>query len=287
MAILKTTWRHTRRSPYQAFAAIFIILQTFIVISLFTFLVFGAAKIISYAESLPQVNIFFKNEAKQEEMDALANKLQATGKVSKIKFVSKKEALAIYQQKFNDPLLLEFVTADILPASLQVSTNKIEDLSSISESIKNSAIIREFQFPRDIIENLTSWTDMLRKIGVVLIVVLGLDSVFIMMIILGIKISQRREEIEIMRLLGATSWYIRWPFLLEGIVYGIIGAVIGWSLSVAGLWYVTPQLQAFLHEVPIFPISPIFLLQLLGAEILVAILLGMFASCLAVLRYLK
>lgn len=288
MAILKTTWHHARRSPYQAFAAIFIIAQTFFVASLFTFFVFGSAKIINYFESLPQVTVFFKNDVKQEGIDALKNNIQATGKVSKIHFVSKQDALKIYrEQNKDDPLLLDLVTADILPPSLEISTTKISDLSSISDMLRSSSIIKSIIFPKDVIARLSNWTDSLRKIGIVLITVLGVDSIFIMAIIISIKISQKKDEIEILRLIGATSGYIRSPFLLEGIAYGVVGAFAGWLLASATLLYASPFLSSFLNGIPILPISPIFFLELLGVELVLAILLGVFSSFLAVLRYLK
>lgn len=288
MAFLKTTWNHIRRSPYQAFAAVFIITQTFFVISIFTFIILGSAKIISHFESLPQVTAFFKNEAKQEDINKIQRQLQDTGKISKISFVSKQQALDIYkEQNKNDPLLLDLVTADILPASLQISTTKIGDLTSISDILKKSTLVREVIFPKDIISRLTDWTNALRKIGVALIAVLGIDSIFIMVIIISIRISQKKEEIEILKLIGATSGYIRMPFLFEGIAYGLVGAFLGWILASGILLYTTPFLSSFLHGISIFPIHPLFFLELLGVEILLAILLGVFSSFLAVLRYLK
>lgn len=288
MGIRKTTWHHIRRSPYQAFAAVFIIMQTFFIVSVFTFIIVGSAKIITYFESLPQVSVFFKNEAKQAEIDDLKEKISKSGKASQIRFVSKQEALKRYQTKFKgDPLLLEFVTADILPASFEIQTTKIEDLNSISEMLKGANYVKEVIFPKDVVSKLVVWTDALRKIGTALIIILSLDSIFIMTIIIGIKISQKKDEIEIMRLLGATNWYVRWPFVLEGMLYGVIGAFIGWAVASAVLWYAAPFLSSFLGSIPIFPISPIFLLQVLGTEFLFAICLGFIGSFFAVLRYLK
>ncbi len=76
MRSLKTAWHHVRRSPYQAFAAILIIMQTFFVISVFTLVVVGSSKAISYFESVPKINAFFKNEAKQQDMDNLEAQLK-------------------------------------------------------------------------------------------------------------------------------------------------------------------------------------------------------------------
>lgn len=288
MKFLKTTWHHVRRSPYQAFAAIFIITQTFFVVTMFTFVIFGSAKILAYFESLPQVTAFFKNEAKQQDIDIIKKQLEGTGIVSKIHFVSKKEAMAIYkEQNKNDPLLLDLVTADILPSSLEISTKKIDDLSVVSEVLKKSTIVKEVIFPKDVISRLSEWTKALRKIGIVLIAVLGIDSIFIMAIIISIRISQKKEEIEIMRLIGATGGFIRLPFLFEGVLYGVIGAFIGWILGIGALIYATPFLSSFLSGIPIFPASPLFLIEVLGGELILAVFLGIFSSSLAVLRYLK
>lgn len=288
MRTAKTTWTHIRRSPYQALAAILIMTLTFLTISFFTFLVFGSSHIIAFFESKPQVTVFFENEATQVEIDALAENLRASGQVSNVKFVSKKEALAIYrEQNKDDPLLLDLVTEDILPASLDIAAVEVDDLTGISETLQNSELVSEVVYQKDVVDTLSSWTGALRKIGLALIIVLSSVSIFIMVTIIGFKISQKREEIEIMRLLSATNWYIRWPFVMEGILYGMMGALAGWAIASVTLIYATPFLETFLKGIPILPVSPIFLLALLGGEILLAVILGAFASFLAVLRYLK
>jgi len=286
--VLKTMWHNIRRSPYQAFTAVFIILQTFFVVSIFAFAVWGSARIINYFESLPQVDVFFRNEAKQEEIDHLKKQLENSGKIANIRFVSKEEALNIYkEQNKDDPLLLELVTADILPSSFHISTVSINDLSAIADSLKKSEIVERVVFPKQVVSKLIEWTDMLRRVGVALIAVLAVDAILIMTVIIGFKISRKKEDIEIMRLIGATNWYIRWPFILEGILYGVVGAVLGWGAALAALWYTTPFLSSFLHDIPVFPIPPIFLLMVLGIEILLAIVLGGISSFMAVIRYLK
>lgn len=288
MKTLNSSWKQIRRTPYQALTAIFIMMLTFLSISVFSFLVFGSSVVIKYFESKPQVTAFFKDEAKQENIDQLTKNLRQTGKISKIRFVSKKEALQIYkEQNKNDPLLLDLVTEDILPASLEISTEKIDDLSNVSEALKGSPFVSEVIYQKDIVATLSKWTNAIRIIGTTIIVTLALVSIFIMMMVIGFKVSQKRDEIEIMRLLSATNWYIRTPFMVEGIFYGAVGTVLGWIIASAGLLYSTPYLESFLKGIPLLPVSPIFLLGLLLAELIIAIGLGIIASSLAVLRYLK
>ncbi|MEK9178750.1 MAG: permease-like cell division protein FtsX [Patescibacteria group bacterium] len=283
-----SAWKNIRRSPYQAFAAVFIMMMTFLIFSFFVFIFVGSSKIISYFESKPQVTAFFKDEAKESEINALRSSTEATGRVSEVRFVSKEEALKIYQeQNKNDPLLLELVTAEILPASLEISTHEIEDLSLVSSELSKSPIVQEVIYQRDVIATLTSWTNALRRVGIASIIVLTLVSIFIMATIIGIKISHKREDIEIMRLIGATNWYIRKPFLMEGVFYGVVGSFAGWFLATLSLWYATPFLSSFLRGIPLFPVSFVSLLVLLILEVVLAVLLGALSSYLAVLRYLK
>ncbi len=283
---MQTAWHHVRRSPYQSLAAVFIMILTFLTISVFTFLVAGSHVIISYFESKPQVTAFFKDDTKQADIDTLRNQLMATGKVSSIKYVSKDQALEIYkQQNKNDPLLLELVTADILPASLEISTYNIDDLDTIANTLKPLTIVQEVVYQKDVVTTLEQWTTATRRIGIALIIILAGVSIFIMTTIIGIKIAQKREEIEIMRLIGATNWYISWPFLYEGMIYGVVGAGAGWFIATIGLISLTPTLASFMQGIPIFPIQPLFLLGLLFGEIVLAICLGMVSSMIAVRRY--
>ena len=288
MKFLTTAWRNIRRSPYQAIAAILVMILTFLTFSIFSLIIFSSSKVVSFFESRPQVTAFFKDEAKKEDINGLKNTLSQSELVSSVKFVSKDEALRIYkEQNKDDPLLLDLVTADILPSSLEISTHRIEDLALVSDTLKKSTIVAEVGFQKDVISTLTSWTNALRKIGISVVIILSVVSVFIMAMIIGIKISQKKEDIETMRLIGAGGWYIRWPFIFEGIFYGLVGALIGWLISMGTLFYAAPYFSSFLRGIPIFPISPVFLVELLGLEILLAIILGAFSSYLAVLRYLK
>ena len=280
--------QHIRRSPYQSLAAVFIMMLTFLSITVFSFIVFGSSAVINFFESKPQVTAFFKDTATQENIDSLRKQINATGMIASTKYISKEQALQIYkEQNKGDPLLLDLVTADILPASLEISTVRIEDLGIVSQILQKSSYVSQVVYQKDIVSTLARWTNAIRIIGIILIIILTVVSIFIMMTVIGFKVSQKREEIEIMKLLSATNWYIRWPFMLEGILYGAVGTFIGWAIATAGLLYFSPYLESFLHGIPIFPVSPIFLVSILFGELVLAVLLGILASSLAVLRYLK
>lgn len=285
---LSTMWSHIRRSPYQALGAILIMVLTFLAVSVFTILIVGSSGVISYFESKPQVTAFFKDTATQSQIDTLENSLKASGSVSSMKFVSKQQALQIYRdQNKNDPLLLELVTADVLPASLEISASNISDLPAISTYLQKDQSVQEVVYQKDVVSALTTWTNAVKIIGILLIGLLSIISVFIMSIIVGLKISHKKDEIEIMQLIGATKWYISNPFVLEGIFYGVVGAFVGWFISSATLFATTPLLETFLKGIPVVPVPWWFYVALLAGELVLAVILGIFSSLLAVMRYIK
>jgi len=261
---------------------------TFFAVSVFTFLILGSSTIINYFESIPRVTAFFKDDAQQQDIDALKTQLMATNEVASIKFVSKDDALAIYKdQHKSDPLLLDLVTADILPASFEISAKDLDNLPALSVFLKKSPIVDTVTYYQDVVPRLLAWTHAIREIGIALIIILSVISILIMTIIIGLKVAQKKEEIEIMRLIGATKLYISGPFLLEGMYYGVIGAILGGAIAMGVLLYATPMLMDFTKGIPIFPIPLWFYGALLGCEILLGIFLGIISSWMAVNRYIK
>ena len=286
---IQTVAKYIRRSPYQSIAAILIMSLTFLTIAVFSILTIISIRVINYFETRPQLSVFFNQEATKEEISALTLQLKDTNKTKNIKFVSKEEALSIYKkQNKDDSLLLDLVTSDILPASLDVQANQASELSSLATIAKSSKSVDEVVFQKDIVDTLIKFTNGLRQIGIVIISVLLLVSIFVILTIIGIKITVRKDEIEIMKLIGASNWFIRTPFLLEGIFYGAVGAIVGWSISFGVLhFYATPKIESFFGGVPVLPIEPILMLEILGVLFVSAVILGAFSSFLAVLRYLK
>jgi len=284
----QTAWQHIRRSPYQAMSIVLIMTLTFTTGALFAFLIFGSQAILSWFETRPQVTGFFKEGTKIEQIQSLQDGLNKTGKIAQIKYISKDEALAIYrEQNKNDPLLLEMVTANILPASLEVSTTNLSNLEEIAGIMKNDPQIEEVIFQKDVVSSLSSWTNALRKIGLGLIIVLSVISLSVILVNIGMKIALKKEEIEILKLIGASSGYIRTPFILEGIFYGMFGAIIASLINYLVLLYSTPFLVTFLSGIPIFPINPVFLITLFSSLILGGIVIGAFGSYIATKRYLR
>ncbi|MFA6453394.1 MAG: permease-like cell division protein FtsX [Microgenomates group bacterium] len=289
MNFFTLTRRNIRRTPYQALAALMVMFLTFLVLSSFLLLATGSQQILNYYESKPQAIAFFKDGTTINDVKAIQNALEKTGKIAKFKYVSKEDALQIYRDRNKaNPMLLELVTANILPASLEISTYTPEDLKPIADIVKKEPVVEEVVFPEDVVASLSSATRLIRVVGGAVVLFLISFSILITVMIIGFKIRIKRDEIETMKLLGASNWFIRLPFLLEGIFYATMGAFLGWLTSFAILWYFEPLLLNNLGEVAavIFPIPIIVMLLFLLSNLLVAALVGAIGSFIAVSRYL-
>lgn len=286
--LVEVVKRNIRRSPYQALTLSMVMFLTFLVLSIFLLLALGSQLILRYYEGKPQAIAFFKDNTPETDIKTIENALNQTDKVIHLRYVSKEEALQIYRERNkNNPTLLELVTANILPASLEISTANPQDLGPIAEVLKKEPVVDEVIYPEDVVELLSKATSVVRSVGGAATSYLIIFAILITSIVIGFKMRLRRSEIETMRLLGASNTFIRLPFLAEGVIYGLLGAVSGWIVSYLIIWYFTPFLQQSLGAIEILPVSPLFMLSLLASELTIAVIIGGVGSYAAVRKYLK
>jgi cell division transport system permease protein len=277
-----------RRSPYQALAAILILTITFFVGYVFSLFLYGSEQTLRYFETRPQITAFFNLDTTPDQIQTLEKTMRDKSYVDTVTVISKEKALEIYRQdNQKDPLLLELVTADILPASIEVSGKDVTSLATIKQDLEKATGVDEVVYQQDVIESLQKWTQSLRYIGVASVAILGITSFLIIVIVTGMKVAVKRRAIHIMGILGATKWYVKAPFVFEGIIYGLAGSLLGWSSMYIGVLYLTPWLKGFLGTVPLLPLPLEFLILQIGIGTLIGIILGSFASSVAVQRMMR
>ena len=298
---MKTALKNIRRSPYQALAAIVVTSLTLFVIAIFAVVSFTSESILNDFETKPQIIAYLKDDHTQEQANQLINILSGEPVIKSVDYISKDQALEIYKQSVNnDPLLLGtvtdlgLVTADILPASIEISVESPKDFDQAVSLLNKSTIIsvtsqgqKEIDFPRDVVEELTKWTKAIRTAGIILITVLSLTSVLTIMIIISLKVSSRRPEINTLKLIGAQNKFILKPYLLEGLIYGGVSAFISWILTYIAVLYSTPFLAPRLSGIVTLPIPFLSMAILFVALIFFSAILVSISSFWAVARFLK
>lgn len=243
-----------KRGPYQALASFLILFFTLFLALFFFYLTSFFYGILNYVEGKPQVTVYFQTQTPEADISKIKQALNTSGKATSVKYISKPEALQIYRNLNKDnPLLLEMVSADILPASLEIYAKKPEYLSQIAEYLRKQPGIDEVQYQKNVVDKLLSVTNVLRKISMFVFLFLILITIIVLITTTAFKIAMKKDEIEIMKLLGATNFYIRKPYLIEGIFYGFLSGTMAFVIYYGVYLYFHPFLSSYLAGINNLP----------------------------------
>jgi cell division transport system permease protein len=182
-----------------------------------------------------ELKVFLFDDATQGEMDALGNRIEGIQHVSSVEFVSKSEALEILEGRLKDPSILRELNTNPLPPSFNVRPDDAGNLEAIRQDLTPvgpsgkprpiSPIISEVKDSREEAQKIEDVTSALKIVLTVLTALLLVASLMLVGNTIRLSIYARRREVEVMRLVGATRWFIRWPFMIEGVVVGFLGGL--------------------------------------------------------------
>ncbi|HEX6946788.1 MAG TPA: permease-like cell division protein FtsX [Acidimicrobiia bacterium] len=205
-----------------------------------------------------------------------------------VRYVSKAEAWLEFQRLFeNDPTMLEAIRdPTVLPASIRIELQDIRLHESVRFRLEQQQqVVRQVNTAAESIEQLENLSEVLRTLGLGLAIVLGIAAVVLIANTIQLAIYARREEVSIMRLVGASNWYIRVPFLLEGLIEGVVGAAI----AVFAVWVATDNLAKAGDDIQLFrlDISNQWFFRWGLIVLLFGALAGVVGSLLGLSRYLR
>ncbi len=289
-----------RRTPYQSLSAFLILFFTLFLSSmLFVSLTFLYGTL-GYLETKPQVTVYFQNKALENQIFKVRDELMSSGKVSNIKYISKNEAFNIYKQLNKDnPLLLEMVSAEILPPSLEIYAKKPIYLPEIAEYLKKQGDIDEVQYEKDIVDKLLILTNTIRKTALIFFSYLILMSIVVLTTTILFKIALKESEITLLKLIGATNFYIRKPYIMESLFLGTTASILSFSIFSLITLYLNPFLQSYLkgvtslsvnifnYPLTVWPLNPLFFGIVFVSSLIFGAVIASVASYIATNKYLK
>jgi len=289
------------RNSWLAIAAmaVMVVTLTIILFSLIANATF--TNTIQQITSKIDVSVYLKDTVTDADAHKLMAKIENLPNVEKVSYVSKEEVLQKYiKDNADNPDLLGAVSQadNPLPATIRIKPrdlNKLDDIKTFL-SKKDIASLQSDQPSysgdrKEAIDKITHATNILQRVGIVAVVVFAIISVLIIFNTIQMAIFNRRDELTIMRLLGASTWYIRGPFVVESIVYGILSAIVSVFLIHSMFVAASSTLQATsLGLLDINYSAEYFkshMWALLLMQLLVGILIGAASSTVATRRYLK
>lgn len=293
-------WTSIRRTPYQSFSAFLILFFTFfLTLILFVSLAFLYGTL-NYLETKPQVTVYFQKKTPENNIFKVRDELMSSGKVLNIKYISKNDAYNIYKQLNKDnPLLLDMVSADILPPSLEVYAKKPIFLPEIAEYLKKQGEIDEVQYEKDIIDRLLVLTNTIRMSALVFFSYLILMSIVVLTTMILFKIALKEKEIVLLKIIGATNSYIRKPYVSESLFLGMIASTLSFAIFSLIVLYFSPFLQSYFKGIAtlsielfnfkliIWPLNYIFFAIVFIALSFFGAIISSVSSYIATNKYLK
>ena len=184
---------------------------------------------LSFVEQKVEVVAYVQNTATPDQVDTLVANVQAMPEVASVEFISRDQAL----QNFRDQLaaqgrtdLTAALDQNPLYASINVKLRDPSQLNTVVTAIRNEPIVRSVINIQALVDRVLTFTGIVRTAGVVILAIVGVIVLFIIVNTIRLAVVARAEEIEIMRLVGASDAFIRWPFVFEGALVGLLGALI-------------------------------------------------------------
>jgi cell division transport system permease protein len=279
------------RNRWLSAAGTFVMTLTLFIISIFAILSLVVITTTDAVKEKVDMIVYFDDAASDAQIQRLQGDLLTLPQVKTVRYVTKEEALQEFLSRSTSERIRSLVSSENnpLPRSLQVKTGRPEDLDLVADFIQQSPenpVIRRISYleNRDVIQKLLSITKFVNRMGIILSAIFIAISFLVIANTIRLAIFARREELEVMRLVGASDAFVKLPFYVEAILYGVIAAVFTTILIELGLGAVSPMVTKYLGDVSLNLLTffhqhffPVFLLQI-GVGALIAIVSTAFTA---------
>ncbi len=294
---VRTLGRHAReslksigRNGWMTFASVSAVTVTLILVGVFFVIMMNLNKVAQTIEQDVEIRVHIDIAASKQDQQTLKHQIEQLPEVKSVKFSSKKQelnnlitslgsegkAFKLFEQ--DNPLNDVFIVKTKNPTDTPTAAKKIEKMNYAAK----------VKYGQGQVEKLFSFIKSARNVGVVLIIGLLFTAIFLISNTIKITIIARRREIRIMKLVGATDSFIRWPFFLEGLWLGIIGSILPiiliWITYYNAYQYIAPRLAG--NFIQILPVEP-FIYQVSGLLVLMGAIIGVWGSVMSVRKFLK
>ncbi len=258
---IKETYKSIRRNGFMSFASISTVAVSLLVLGMFLMIFLNTNNLAQYLESQVQVSVYMQDSATDKELAAVKEKLTKMPGVVKVTQVSKQQALERFKKRLGDQeqLLNSLGKDNPFPNSFEVQVDSPERIKVLTPQLGQLPKVEMAKFGQEVVEHLFQLTKILRFGGILLVVFLAMATLFIISNTIRLTVFARRKEVIIMKYVGATDWFIRWPFLLEGMTLGFFGAVVAFILINSIYSGLLERIHATLAFLPLLPTSPLLL----------------------------
>jgi cell division transport system permease protein len=272
----------------MSFASVFIIVACLIIMGSFSLLAVNVGKIIGEFESENVILAYVDDSYSVEQGRGLGAQIEAIPNVRSAQFVSRDEAWETFTSKFEDTSRFENVDSSVIPHRFSIYVDDVELMAQTQRSIADIHGIAKVNANLLIAKGFVTIRNIVSGVSIALVAILLVISMFIMSNTIKLATFERREEIAIMKVVGATNSFIRWPFVFEGFILGLLGALFAF-VAQWGIYVVVTdaiikgQSAGFIQTIPFARAAP----ALCAVFVLIGLIVGVIGSSVAIRKYLK
>jgi cell division transport system permease protein len=293
---MKSGWQGFWRNYWLTTATVAIMILALLGIAGLALFNVMTQAVVKNLENRVDISVYFNGDTDEAKILDIRKELVDLNEVKSVDYISQDEALKSFQDKHKDsPVLLQSIQEldqNPLEASLNIKANFADQYQAIANYLSQDrfqGVIDKINYGQnqDIITRLTRITGNIQNGGLIVSFFLGLLAILVSFNTIRLTMYNWRDEISVMRLVGASNWFIRGPFLVEGVLYGLVACVATLILLFPILFFISPKITNFLPGVDLFYFYQVnfwqFLLLLLG----IGVVLGSVSSLIAIRRYLR
>ncbi|MPL67852.1 Cell division protein FtsX [bioreactor metagenome] len=277
-----------KRNSLMSFASVSTVALSLLILGIFLVMVLNLNNMASTLESQVEISVYLQDSLSDREVREVGTRITKLPGVTQVLFVDKDEAMSRFKDRLGEQqgLLTALGDTNPLPNAFEVKVDRPDRVKPVAEAVAELKGVENAKFGQEVVENLFTLTKMMRIFGLVLILFLALAALFIIVNTIRITVFARRREIAIMKYVGATDWFIRWPFLIEGMMLGIGGAIIAVLLIgqiYGGLTREVYQSLAFLPIIPQYP----FITNIGIVLLVIGAVIGALGSSISLRKFMK
>lgn len=276
------------RNSWMTVASVGTVAVTMLIVGIFLLLASNLNNLAGSLESQVEISVYLQDELTSEQVDSLAQEFTAMPELASVKYVSKAEALDRLREWYGESAeFLDGLDLDNpLRNGFELATVEPRQVLEVVPVLRTYPGVAEVVYGQGVVEQLFNVTRIVRMIALGLMIGLAAAATFIISNTIRITVFARRREINIMKYVGATDWFIRWPFVIEGMILGFTGSLVAGGLII---WFYQAAVSNLAVSMPFLPlIQPWPLLLVIGAWVLgIGMAIGVLGSTISLRRFLR
>lgn len=278
---IKEAFLSTKKNGIMSLATMVSLTATMVIVGTILLMSYNINFVMEDIESQLVAVAYLRDNISETEINQLVKNTRELEGVKEVRYISKEDAFQQLKDDLNEQEeMLAGIPENPLPSSLEILVTEAEFLEEIAFQLTQYSGIEEVNYGGQLTERLVSLFHFIRKAGIAIIFILVFIATLIMVSVIKISVHSRQKEIEIMALVGATSWFIRWPFIIEGFLKGLISSLIAGFILIRTYFYFIDQFKRILPFIPIIS-DQVVLMKLILLIALLGSLIGIFGSLLS------